>query len=97
MIIGRDLISSLGIGIHGADMTIHSDDAAIPWRDIYSTTNDVFGLSQYNAPFKSETKRMKRVLDAKYTKANIKTIAEISTHIDPQEINELYTLLKNYE
>ena len=31
MIIGRDLIRSLGIEIHGGDMTIHWDDAAIPW------------------------------------------------------------------
>ena len=30
MIIGRDLIRSLGIDIHGADMTIHWDNAAIP-------------------------------------------------------------------
>ena len=97
MIIGRDLIRSLGIDIHGADMTIHWDDAAIPWRDIDSTTNDVFALSQHNAPFNAETKRMKRILDAKYSKANIKTIAESSTHLDTQERNELYTLLKKYE
>ena len=71
MIIGHDLIISLGIDIHGADMTIHWDDAAIPWRDIDSTTNDVFALSQHNAPFKSETKRMKHILNAKYSKANI--------------------------
>ena len=87
MIIGRDLIRSLGIDIHGTDMTIFWDDAAIPWRDIYSTTNDVFALSNYNAPFNSETKRMERILDAKYSKADIKTITEISTHIDPQERN----------
>ena len=84
MIIGRDLIRSLGIDIHGADMTIHWDDATIPWRDIYSTTNDVFELSQHNTPFNSETKGMKRILDAKYSKADIKTIAESSTHLDPQ-------------
>ena len=40
---------------------------------------------------------MKRILDAKYSKAYIKTIAESSTHLDPQERNELYTLLKKYE
>ena len=57
MIIGIDVIISLGIDIHGADMTIPWDDAAIRWRDIDSTTNDVFALSQYNAPFNSETKR----------------------------------------
>ena len=56
MIIGRDSIRSLGIDIHGTDMTIHSDDAAIPWRDIDYTTNDVFELSQHNAPFNSEKK-----------------------------------------
>ena len=75
MIIGRDLISSLGIGIHSSDITIHWDDAYIHWRDIDSTTNNVFVLSQYNAPFNYETKRMKRIIDAKYTKSDIKTIA----------------------
>ena len=40
---------------------------------------------------------MKRILNAKYSKADIKTIAERSTHLDPEERNELYTLLKNYE
>ena len=78
-------------------MTIHWDDANIHWRNIYSTTNDVFALSQYNAPFNSETKRMKRILDAKYKKFDLKTIAESSTHINIQERNELYTLLKKYE
>ena len=40
---------------------------------------------------------MKRILDAKYSKAYLKTITEISTHLDPQEINEIYTLSKKYE
>ena len=80
MIIGRDLIRYLGIEIHGVDMTIHWDDAAIPWRDIYSTAKDVFALSQHNTPFNAETKRMKCILDAKYSKADIKTTAESSTH-----------------
>ena len=97
MIIGRDLIRSLGIDIHGVDMTIQWDDAAIPWRDIYSTAKDVFALLQHNTPLNTETKIMKRILDAKYSKVDIKTIAKISTHLDPQEINELYNLLKKYE
>ena len=33
----------------------------------------------------------------KILNADIKTIAESSTHLDPQERNELYTLLKKYE
>ena len=57
----------------------------------------MFALSQHNAPFNSETKRIKRILDVKYYKADIKTIAESSTHLDIQERNELYTLLNKYE
>ena len=53
--------------------------------------------SQHNTPFNAETKGMKRILDTKYSKADIKTITEISTHLDPKERNELYTLLKKYE
>ena len=40
---------------------------------------------------------MKRTLDTKYTKSNLKTIAESSTHLDPQERNKLSTLLNNDE
>ena len=40
---------------------------------------------------------MKRILDTKYTKADIKAITEISTRLDPQERNKLYTLLNKYE
>ena len=75
MIIVRDLIRYLGIDIHGAEMTIHWYNSAIPWCDIDSTIKYVFTLSQHNAPFNSETKRIKHILDAKYSKADIKTIA----------------------
>ena len=57
----------------------------------------MFALSHHNAPLNAETKRMKLILDAKYSKADIKTTAESSTHLDPQERNEIYTLLKKYE
>ena len=40
---------------------------------------------------------MKSILDAKYSKADIKIIAESSTRLDIQERNELYTLLNKYE
>ena len=68
MIIVSDLTISIGIAIHGADMNIHWDNATITWRDIYSKTSYVFAILQYNASFNYETKRMKRILDAKYTK-----------------------------
>ena len=53
MIIGRNLISSLGIDIHGAVTTINWDNAAIPWHNIDPTTNNVFALSPHNTPLNS--------------------------------------------
>ena len=78
-------------------MTIHWDDADIPWRNIDSTKKDVLVLSQHNAPFNSERKRMNASSMLNNSKSDIKTIAESSTHIDIQERNELYTLLNKYE
>ena len=75
MIIGCHLIRYLCIDIHGAGMNIHLYGAAITWLDIDSTTNDVYSIKQNNAPFKYETKIMKRILDAKYTKSDHKTIS----------------------
>ena len=40
---------------------------------------------------------MKCIFDTEYSKADLKTIAESSTHLDTQERNDLYTILKKYE
>ena len=85
------------MNVNVSPMDINSKGADQITANNHIITNDVFALSQHNAPFKSETKRMKRILDAKYSKADIKTIAESSTHLDPQERNEQYPLLKKYE
>ena len=78
-------------------MTIHWDNAAILWCDIDSTAKDVLALSQHNAPFNSERKRMNASSILNNSKSDIKTIAESSTCLDIQERNELYTLLNKYE
>ena len=55
MIIGRDLITELGIDIKGSDLSIYWDDAAIPWRDIDSTINDAYlSYSPIHQPEKAE-------------------------------------------
>ena len=40
---------------------------------------------------------MKCILDAKYSKADIKTIEKNSTNLNLQERKEIYKLLKTYE
>ena len=39
---------------------------------------------------------MKRILNEKYTKADLKTIVDISTYLDLKEINEICTLLNKH-
>ena len=97
MIIGRDLFRSLVIDIQGADTIIHWDYDAIPRRDIYSTTNNVFVLSQHNTPFNYETKRMKRILNVKYSKADIKKPPQKGPLILIFKKEMSYTLLNKYE
>jgi hypothetical protein len=41
MIIGRDLITSLGRKAKRSDLSIQWDDAAIPWQDMDSAVADV--------------------------------------------------------
>ena len=78
-------------------MIIHWDNAAILWRDIDSTAKDLLALSQHNAPFNSERKRMNASSMLNNSKADIKNIAESSTHLDIQGRNEPYTPLNKYE
>ena len=73
-------------------MTIHWENAVILWRDIDSTSKYVLALSQHNAPFNSERKRMNASSMLNNSKANIKIIAGSSTHLDIQERNELYNI-----
>ena len=39
--------------------------------EVESTANNVFLLLPHNAPFNSETKQMKSIIDAKYEKSNL--------------------------
>ena len=45
---------------------------------------------------KSKNGKLHSIINDKYSKADPKTITESSTNLDPQEINEQYTLLNNY-
>jgi hypothetical protein len=42
MIIGRDLITSMQLDVKGSNMSMQWDDAAIPWRNIDTTVDDIF-------------------------------------------------------
>jgi predicted aspartyl protease len=99
MIIGRDLIKSLGLEIKGNDLSIKWDDAAIPWRDMDSTIEDAYFAEDIysNEPVEQEIQRMTDILDAKYSKADLRKVVDAAVHLSTKEREELYRLLKKHE
>ena len=99
MIIGRDLITSLQLDIRGSDMSIKWDDAAIPWRNIDSTVEDIYLAEdrQSSQPIEQEMQRMTDILDAKYKKANLSEITQKADHLTNSEQKSLLQLLRKYE
>jgi hypothetical protein len=83
MIIGRDLITSLQLDIKGSNMSIKWDDAAIPWRNIDSTVEDIYLAEDRRSyqPIEQEMQRMTDILNAKYKKANLDEIAANADHL----------------
>jgi predicted aspartyl protease len=99
MIIGRDLITSLQLDVKGSNLSIQWDDAAIPWRDIDSTSADIYLTEdrQSYQPIEQEMQRMTDILDAKYKPANLQEISENADHLTNSEQKSLLKLLKKYE
>ena len=97
MIIGRDLITSLGLNVKGSNQqSINWDDAAIPWRDVESTQADAYFADdwQVNQPGEQGIQQMTNILDAKYSKADLRKIVEEATHLNDKEREQLYKTLK---
>jgi transposase InsO family protein len=99
MIIGRDLITSLQLDVKGSDMSIKWDDAAIPWRNIDSTVEDIYLAEDTKSyhPVEQEMNRMNEILDAKYSKADLNEVAQSADHLTTSEQQKLLALLRKYE
>ena len=96
MIIGRDLMTELGINIDFFNQKIKWQDAEIPMKLPNATITSDFYV-QDNDIVESETNRIKQILDAKYEPANLEEIAEQSLHLSKEEQQQLYQLLIKYK
>ena len=67
LIIGRDLMSEIGLDVLASNQTLTWDDAIIPWRNMDSKTTDAFFYDgKQMKPQEKELKKLKNILDAKY-------------------------------
>ena len=96
MIIGRDLMSELGISLNFFHQKVRWQEAEIPMKLPNCTLNSDFYV-QDNSLLDAETDRIKQILDAKYEAANLEEIAEQAIHLSTEERKQLHTLLNKYK
>ena len=96
MIIGRDLMTELGINLDFFHQKVKWQEAEIPMKMPNCTLNNSFYV-QDSELLNSEADRIKQILDAKYEAADLKEIAEDAGHLSEEEKQQLYQLLIKYE
>ena len=92
-IIGRDLLSELGIKFDFKFGNIEWNNATIPMKLVDCTVQDMY--VQDADSIKSETDRVKSILDAKYEPADLDQIVGEYSHLSKLEQSQLLKLLKS--
>ena len=96
MIIGRDLLQELGLVIDFKAMEVEWDDARMPMKDINATAATSYHVHE-RGHVDEMSDRVKEILDAKYEKANARSIAREQTHLSKDEQSKLEQLLIKYQ
>ena len=98
MIIGRDLLENLGMDIQFSTGSIMWDHASLPMRPPGITVAEAFSSEEQDSPpVASASERIKRILDAKYEKADLNKEVDKCAHLDAGQKQDLLALLKKYE
>ena len=95
MIIGRDILSDLGFKFDFTTMSVEWDGVSVPMKNSDSTEEENFHIPD-PACVDDDAERLKRILDAKYEKADLKKVAESQTQLSPEEQDKLHELLTKY-
>ena len=106
MVIGRDIMSELGMDLSFNKKTMIWKGIEIPMRDFNKLRKYQLNKKELQA-FISESKepvvtqkatdRIIKILDAKYQKADLKAVVQKATHLNPRQREMLYALLIKYE
>ena len=103
MIVGRDLMTSIGIQIDFQNKMLRWDGVELEMRDFSSTTptrKEIKATLQKAAEpvvTKEATSRLVKILDSTYEKADLRQVVEQAAHINSQQKEMLYQLLVKYE
>jgi len=105
MIVGRDLLSELGITLNFSDQTVTWQDSTIHMKDpellsdISSPLHEFFWHYEcYESQcLQDASSRLKKILDAKYAPADLDEIVRQCVHLAEEAQMMLKTSLKKYE
>ncbi len=96
MIIGRDILESLGFVIDFKDHTIHWDKSQMPFKDLTQNPIESYHIDEPDA-VKESMSRVKKILDNDYGQADLHEVARSQTHLSREEQDKLEDLLRRYE
>jgi hypothetical protein len=97
MILWRNALSELGIDIKYSNHTIVWNNVAVNMKLIDATRVDSFHVED-SEDLKADTDRIKRILDAKYKKANLREIIDTEyNHLNDNQRNQLFNIFKKNE
>ena len=106
MVIGRDILSSLGMDISFKERTISWEGISIPMRDFdtlrkyqLSKTELKAFISETEEPVVTQkaTDRIIKILDANYQKADLKVVVQQARHLNPIQKEMLYNFKNLYK
>jgi hypothetical protein len=106
IILGKDFMQELGINILNSSLTLHWDGIEVPMRDFGELRKPVDALDAFLLDIDKNTdstndmqKRVTRIFDAKYEKANLAQLCASQTHLQLTKIEQdmLFKLLTTYE
>ena len=93
MIVGRDLMESIGLDLLFSENLMRWDNATVPMRDNKLFTevksNPYHELLSMHDPVTTEAERIQGILDIKYAPADLDKIVQDSTHLTDMEKSTL--------
>ena len=95
MIIGRDVLSFLGIDIRFSDQTVEWEGAEMPFKPVDATPETFYHIEEAMAVSEA-SQRIKEILDAKYEAADLEKVCSTQSHLTIAEQQKLLSLLNKY-
>ena len=96
MIIGRDIMSFLGINIQFSDRTVHWEGKEMPFKPVEATAEYDYHIAESMA-ITEAADRVKSILDAKYVAADFDKVCSEQHHLAHEEQRALLALLNKYD